>query len=966
MSRILLFLIFVGSLNAVFGQQPTQIWTNRFNGTGDFSQQFNSIVPSGNATYVGGYTVKSGNQRDFYLSKFNSKGDTLWTRAYNGSAGTDDAIVSMIADSAGNIYVSGYSSEKGTGKDICVLKYDATGKQLWKYLYNNQNAGNDDLPVQITLDSEGNVLLVGSSDQAPGSKTNFNFITIKLDRSGNQLWLKSFDSSGEFDDVAIGLSVNTKNEVFVTGNTDNGSDLDIVTLKYTSTGSLAWMKAFNKGKNDSANSICTDKGSVYVVGSTENGKDLDYTILKYSFAGAESWQNGLTYNGAAKGNDEAIAVYTDNAGNLYVAGASDQDASAAQNLDFCVSKYNVNGTEQWTKTWGSSRDKDDRPTFIGATESGLLVIAGTSDIKTDPIAKAGDFQAVGFNTSGTLQWEQYYSASNGFSQCAAATLDNAGNIVLCGKIREDQSKDKNVVLQFSDEGRFNWFKQQEPSGENTDRINDLFLDEAGNTYVCGFTLTSEGQRDFFVQKTDSEGKTVWDFIHNGTGNGNDEALNLSVDLNGNVFVTGYSYEKGNGDDVLTCKISRDGQLQWLVTYDYLTVKGQDRGVDLSLDTEGNVYVTGTSDANLGSGISDDILLLKYNPKGLLLWNKRYVGKAMGDDTPSGIACLSGGKIVLCGTTFNGTDDDILLIGFNETGILQWEQIHNGNIGDDYCAEMTIDNGEKITLIGTSYNGKDNDIVTIQFTSDGTQNWINQYDSGKGNDEGIAVTSDVSRNIYITGTSQNGDHTDIVVRKMSDNGVNNWVDTYSAEGNANAIPTNIAIDNSDFAIVCGKTETIDKRLHTDIFLRKYHPNFGVPVWKKTFDNGLSQDDQATAIAIDLKNNIYLAGTSYSETGLEDIVIIKFDSPLNLHEITYPGTGINLFPNPFTDEVTIDLFNSTGILSIIDIYSLNGKKVKSFKTTKPEMIIDKKIIKTGVYLYNVTQNSEVVQTGKIILK
>jgi hypothetical protein len=95
-------------------------------------------------------------------------------------------------------------------------------------------------------------------------------------------------------------------------------------------------------------------------------------------------------------------------------------------------------------------------------------------------------------------------------------------------------------------------------------------------------------------------------------------------------------------------------------------------------------------------------------------------------------------------------------------------------------------------------------------------------------------------------------------------------------------------------------------------------------------------------------------------------MKFDSPLNLHEITYPGTGINLFPNPFTDEITIDLFNDKGILSFIDIYTLNGKKVKSFKTTKPEFIIDKKVVKPGVYLYNVTQDSEVVQTGKIILK
>ena len=966
MGRILLIASFVGCLTAVFAQQPKQLWTNRYNGSGDFSQQFNSIVSSGSNTYLGGYSVKSGNQRDFYLSKFNDKGDTIWTKSFNGSAGMDDEIVSIVADSAGNVYVSGFVEEEGTGKDICVLKYDSSGKIVWKYLYNNQNAGNDDVPAQIALDNEGNVLIVGSSDQVPGPKTNFNFVTIKIDITGNQIWFKSFDSSGEFDDLAIGLAVNSKNDVFVIGNTDNGSDIDIAAIKYTSTGSLAWMKAFNKGKNDRANSLCIDKGYVYVVGSSENGNDLDYTVLKYSFAGAEIWQNGRSFNGVAKGNDEAIAAYSDNSGNLYVVGASDQDASSAENMDFCVIKYNINGSEQWTKTWGSSREKNDRPIFIGATESGLLIVAGTSDINTDPLAKAGDFQAVGFNTSGALLWEQYYSASDGFSKCYSATIDVKGNIVLCGKISEDQTKEKNVAIQFSGEGRFNWFKQQEPSGENTDKVNDLYLDDSGNSYICGYTITSQGQRDVFVQKTDSEGKKVWNFIYNGADNGNDEATSLAVDKNGNVFVTGYTSRIDHSDDVLTIKIGQEGVLQWLITYDYLTVKGQDRGVGIALSIDGDVYVTGTSDENLSSGISNDILLLKYNPKGLLLWGRRYSGKSIGNDTPSGIACLSGGKIVVCGTTFNGTDDDILLIQYSDAGFLQWEQIQNGNIGNDRCAEMSIDNGEKITLIGTNFNGKDNDIVTIQYTSDGTQKWINQYDSGKGNDEGVALTSDVSRNIYITGSSQNENHREIVVKKLNENGTNNWVDSYSPEGKLNSMPADIVIDNSDFVIVCGKTESLDKRIHTDIFLRKYHPNFGVPVWKKTFDNGLSQNDQATAIAIDLNNNIYLVGTSYSEAGSEDIVTIKFDSPLNLHEVTYPGTGNNLFPNPFTDEVTIDLFNSTGIMSIIEIYSLNGKKMKSFKTTKPEMIIDKKSIKSGIYLYNVTQNSEVVQTGKIILK
>jgi hypothetical protein len=246
-----------------------------------------------------------------------------------------------------------------------------------------------------------------------------------------------------------------------------------------------------------------------------------------------------------------------------------------------------------------------------------------------------------------------------------------------------------------------------------------------------------------------------------------------------------------------------------------------------------------------------------------------------------------------------------------------------------------------------------------------QNWINQFDGGK-NEEGVAVASDASRNIYVTGTSYGEKNTDVVVLKMSDNGVTNWVDTYNGADDLNDGVAAIQVDNSDFIIVAGYSESNKEHPQADVLLRKYHPNFGVPVWNKLLDGVEKLTDKAYCLLIDDKNNLYIAGSSFSSKGQEDIISMKFDSPLNLHEITYPGTGINLFPNPFTDEITIDLFNDKGTLSFIDIYTLNGKKVKSFKTTKSEFVIDKKVVKPGVYLYNVTQESEVVQTGKIILK
>src|ERR1041385_6119047 len=58
----------------------------------------------------------------------------------------------------------------------------------------------------------------------------------------------------------------------------------------------------------------------------------------------------------------------------------------------------------------------------------------------------------------------------------------------------------------------------------------------------------------------------WVRYYNGTGNGNDQAVGIAADTNGNVFVTGYSFGAGSGTDFATVKYSADGAPLWTNRY----------------------------------------------------------------------------------------------------------------------------------------------------------------------------------------------------------------------------------------------------------------------------------------------------------------------------------------------------------------------------------------------------------------
>jgi hypothetical protein len=100
---------------------------------------------------------------------------TEWISRYNGSGNSLDFSYALLLDQSGNVYVTGYSTGAGTGKDYKTIKYSPLGAILWQATFNGPINGGD-YSNAMALDASGNVYVTGRVDYgAPLS----DMVTIK-------------------------------------------------------------------------------------------------------------------------------------------------------------------------------------------------------------------------------------------------------------------------------------------------------------------------------------------------------------------------------------------------------------------------------------------------------------------------------------------------------------------------------------------------------------------------------------------------------------------------------------------------------------------------------------------------------------------------------------------------------------------------------------------------------------------
>jgi hypothetical protein len=106
----------------------------------------------------------------------------LWARIYANGHGDDEAAA-IAVDAAGNVHVAGRSKGNGTGFDYFTVRYDSGGAERWAQRYDNIKGVDE--AAAVALDGAGNVLVTGRSE---GTGTGFDFLTVKYDSSGRTVW----------------------------------------------------------------------------------------------------------------------------------------------------------------------------------------------------------------------------------------------------------------------------------------------------------------------------------------------------------------------------------------------------------------------------------------------------------------------------------------------------------------------------------------------------------------------------------------------------------------------------------------------------------------------------------------------------------------------------------------------------------------------------------------------------------
>jgi len=313
------------------------LWVRQYNGPGnDDDEPFALAVDDSGNVYVTGTSIGVGTYYDCATIKYSPTGDVLWVSRYNGPGNYYDEGRALAVDQSGNVCVTGRTATLGYNiNDYVTIKYSSSGDTLWVRPYNGPENGSD-AAYSLEIDDSGNVYVTGHS--SGGDKTYLDYATIKYSPSGDTLWVRRYDGPVNDYDAPRALAVDQLGNVYVTGqSTGAGTFYDYTTIKYSPSGDTLWVRRYNGPGNgvDIPWALAVDNsGNVYLSGYSSNGTDVDFRTIKYDKEGNILWTK--RYDGPMNDNDYVFSLVVDDSGNVYIAGES---WNIPQSGDYAIIKY---------------------------------------------------------------------------------------------------------------------------------------------------------------------------------------------------------------------------------------------------------------------------------------------------------------------------------------------------------------------------------------------------------------------------------------------------------------------------------------------------------------------------------------------------------------------------------------------------------------------------------------------------
>lgn len=407
---------------------------------------------------------------------------------------------------------------------------------------------------------------------------------------------------------------------------------------------------------------------------------------------------------------------------------------------------------------------------IAVDKDGNVYVAGTGEAQWgSPVHEysggAGDCLVARLNDRGDLLWHTFLGGT-GSDGCRAIAVDDGGHVYVTGESASAWTESIRTygggssdcfVAKLDNKGAVLW--NTSLGGPLYDGGYSLAVDSYENVFIVGNSVETwgspiishtGGNHDGFAARLDKNGKLLWNTFFG--SDDYDGCYSVSVDESGNVYVTGESFSEWGapihgfvrgyyGDyDAYVAKLDPHGSMRWNT---FIGGTGSDYGRGITLDTEGNVYVTGKSNVSWGTPLAPhsgdyDAYAAKLDGKGELLWHTFLGGE--GRDSGSAVIINWTGNIFVTGQSLSS-----------------WGKPVQESAGES-------------------------DAFAVKLDSKGIMQW-NTFLGGEGSDSGHAVTMDVIGNIYLAGEgasprekleiTRNGQEIQAFVAKLSNAGDLRW-------------------------------------------------------------------------------------------------------------------------------------------------------------------------------------------------
>jgi hypothetical protein len=248
-------------------------------------------------------------------------------------------------------------------------------------------------------------------------------------------------------------------------------------------------------------------------------------------------------------------------------------------------------------------------------------------------------------------------------------------------------------------------------GTDSDAAEALVQTSDGGYAIAGYTTSfGAGSYDFWLVKTDKNGKMEWNQTYGGAGN--EHAYSLVETSDGGYALTGSG---------LFVKTDAYGVMEWNQTYG---------GVSLIETSDGGYAIAGSK--------NDDFSIVKIDASGNKEWNRTYGGPEV-ERAHSLVETSEGGFALAGGTTVSEGNGHsawrFWLVRTDEDGDMLWNQTYGIANDEAYSLVRTSDGG--FALAGTTYiwdpatlGAGNYDFWLVKTDESGNMEWNQTYSGGR--------------------------------------------------------------------------------------------------------------------------------------------------------------------------------------------------------------------------------------------